>query len=196
MNNFCQNCGEKLRSGAKFCPKCGTKQAIRESKPELNNKIEEPAATFPSRRSLRKNKNVETNNEIKYNSGHYNGSGNPGLKRSLKAWRNVDSSTCMGRADYWWGSVYILLIVGLECGHIVHHTDASIFVFSAIFLDLIFLLFGILFIEGSIERLHDTGHNGWWVLVPILNVIFLLQPTNWSCTKWKRLDYSNEAAKL
>lgn len=28
-----------------------------------------------------------------------------------------------------------------------------------------------------VRRLHDVGHSGWWALVPIVSLIFALQPT-------------------
>jgi uncharacterized membrane protein YhaH (DUF805 family) len=44
----------------------------------------------------------------------------------------------------------------------------------------------LLFIPGvtvTIRRMHDTDHAGWWMLVPIVNLIFLLtpsKPSRWS----------------
>ncbi|MFZ2207894.1 MAG: DUF805 domain-containing protein, partial [Porticoccaceae bacterium] len=28
-------------------------------------------------------------------------------------------------------------------------------------------------ISVAVRRMHDTGHSGWWVIVPIANIIFL-----------------------
>lgn len=30
-------------------------------------------------------------------------------------------------------------------------------------------------IAVGVRRMHDGGHSGWWLLVPIANLIFLLQ---------------------
>lgn len=30
-------------------------------------------------------------------------------------------------------------------------------------------------IAVAVRRMHDAGHSGWWVLVPIVNLIFALQ---------------------
>ncbi len=44
----------------------------------------------------------------------------------------------------------------------------------------------LLFIPGvtvTIRRMHDTDHAGWWMLAPIVNLIFLLtpsKPSRWS----------------
>lgn len=29
----------------------------------------------------------------------------------------------------------------------------------------------------GIRRMHDTDHSGWWILLPIVNIIFLLLPS-------------------
>jgi uncharacterized membrane protein YhaH (DUF805 family) len=29
------------------------------------------------------------------------------------------------------------------------------------------------FVNVSIRRMHDTGHSGWWILFPIVNLVFL-----------------------
>jgi len=33
------------------------------------------------------------------------------------------------------------------------------------------------FLAVSIRRLHDTGKSGWFILIPIYNIILLLTPT-------------------
>ena len=35
----------------------------------------------------------------------------------------------------------------------------------------------------SIQRVHDTGHEGW-------KFIYIFSPTDWSCKVWPRYDYS------
>lgn len=30
-------------------------------------------------------------------------------------------------------------------------------------------------IAAGVRRMHDTGRNGWWLLVPIANLIFLIE---------------------
>jgi uncharacterized membrane protein YhaH (DUF805 family) len=33
-------------------------------------------------------------------------------------------------------------------------------------------------IAVGIRRMHDTGHSGWWLLLPIVNLIFAIQEGN------------------
>ena len=29
------------------------------------------------------------------------------------------------------------------------------------------------YLAVSVRRMHDTGHSGWWILFPIVNLVFL-----------------------
>ena len=33
-------------------------------------------------------------------------------------------------------------------------------------------------ISAGVRRLHDTNHNGWWLLVPIYNIVLLCMPSD------------------
>jgi uncharacterized membrane protein YhaH (DUF805 family) len=37
---------------------------------------------------------------------------------------------------------------------------------------------------ASIRRLHDAGHSGWWVLFPIIRIIFWCQKSQEGDNKW------------
>lgn len=55
------------------------------------------------------------------------------------------------------------------------------FLSSIIFSDLIDLIVSIAifipYITAAIRRMHDVGRSGWFVIVPIANIIFLASPT-------------------
>jgi len=36
----------------------------------------------------------------------------------------------------------------------------------------------------SIRRMHDTGRSGWWILVPIMNLIYLFIDSDVNTNKW------------
>jgi uncharacterized membrane protein YhaH (DUF805 family) len=38
----------------------------------------------------------------------------------------------------------------------------------------------------AIRRMHDTNHRGWWLLVPIVNFIFLVSPT--VPNRWSQIE--------
>lgn len=43
--------------------------------------------------------------------------------------------------------------------------------------NIVAILFFIPSITVGIRRMHDTNHSGWWLLMPIVNLVFLLSPT-------------------
>lgn len=124
----------------------------------------------------------------------YNESRRPGLENSFRLWwTSIDLKKCMGRADFWWGylGIIILWILLIIIGILIllmFNLNSSI---------LIWLralgggLGGITYC-AEIERLHDTGHSGWnwiWNLTGIgaFYVLYLLcQPTNWNEKRWAR----------
>ena len=52
---------------------------------------------------------------------------------------------------------------------------------SLIFSDLIDLIVSIAifipYIAAAIRRMHDVGRSGWFIIVPIVNLVFLASPT-------------------
>lgn len=194
MNKYCPNCGAKLRSEAKFCSHCGFKLEHISNQEGPTNDINyqsreenvKAQTAHDNSTYLTSSSNMQSSLE-KYESSQepYNGSGHPGASRSLKAWEHLSTELCMGRADYFWGIAYYSMF-GICIIRRLLNDGGSLMVILLLFLSVIALM-------GSIQRIHDTGHSGWWILIPFINFIFLLEPTNWSCTKWKRLDYSNES---
>ena len=55
------------------------------------------------------------------------------------------------------------------------------FISSVIFSDLIDLIFSIAifipYIAAAIRRMHDVGRSGWFIIVPIANIVFLASAT-------------------
>ncbi len=76
------------------------------------------------------------------------------------------------RSEFWWFwlATYILgVIVGL-----ISTTLASI-VGLALFLPSLAV---------AVRRIHDSEHSGWWVICPIVNIIFLIIPGTEGANKY------------
>jgi uncharacterized membrane protein YhaH (DUF805 family) len=78
------------------------------------------------------------------------------------------------RQEYWTFSLYnFLIIVGLVILEIVlgiaSDSDQSVLA------NLYNLAVLCPSLAVGIRRMHDGGHSGWWLLVPIVNLIFALQ---------------------
>jgi uncharacterized membrane protein YhaH (DUF805 family) len=76
------------------------------------------------------------------------------------------------RQAYWMFALFnfcIALVIGLVFGLLRMHFLAHIF-------DTIYRL--CVFVPTlaiGIRRMHDTGHSGWWILMPIVNLVFACQ---------------------
>ncbi|NBO81113.1 MAG: DUF805 domain-containing protein [Actinobacteria bacterium] len=71
-----------------------------------------------------------------------------------------------GRSEYWWWVLFTVLV----------ETAASGFGDSLGGLVTIALLLPSLAV--GVRRMHDTNHRGWWILFPIVNLIFLVSKSD------------------
>jgi len=70
------------------------------------------------------------------------------------------------RAEFWWFYlVYIILAIIVNViGGVVHLN----FLGGILELALLLPTLGV-----AVRRYHDTNHSGWWILCPIMNIVFL-----------------------
>ena len=69
------------------------------------------------------------------------------------------------RSEYWWWALFTLVI------------EAASFIFAGLG-DLISLAVLAPSIAVAIRRMHDTDHRGWWMLFPIVNLVFALRASD------------------
>lgn len=78
------------------------------------------------------------------------------------------------RSEYWWWYLFQLLLrlgVTILASLADEITGSILISFVGLFL----------FLPGicvAIRRCHDSGHSGWWVLCPIINIIMMFLPTD------------------
>ena len=58
----------------------------------------------------------------------------------------------------------------------------DIFIPGQVLENVVSLLLVIPSITVAIRRMHDTDHNGWWAIVPIANLVFLISPSK--ASRW------------
>lgn len=71
------------------------------------------------------------------------------------------------RSEFWWWYLFTF-IVGFVGSYIDGAVGASGIFYLII--NLVFLLPGL---AVSVRRIHDSNHNGWWVICPIYNLILM-----------------------
>ena len=74
----------------------------------------------------------------------------------------VDFSSRATRAEYWWW--FLFTFVGSNVVSVVMHPAVSLILFVGLFLPGTAVGF---------RRMHDVDRSGWWLLVPIVNIVFL-----------------------
>lgn len=80
--------------------------------------------------------------------------------------RFSDTSGRSTRPQFWYFALFYIMVNFLS---------------SLIFSDLIDLIVSIAifipYLTVAIRRMHDVGRSGWFVIVPIVNLVFLASPT-------------------
>jgi uncharacterized membrane protein YhaH (DUF805 family) len=67
------------------------------------------------------------------------------------------------RREYWWWALFTLIAQA-----IVSTIDNDLG-------DVLSLALLLPSVAVAVRRMHDTDHRGWWMLVPIVNLVFALQ---------------------
>lgn len=92
--------------------------------------------------------------------------------------RYADFSGRSRRMEYWMFYLFIILfvIVAMLIGGLMAGLSETL---GAIFGIVAIIAYIALFVPSlavAIRRMHDTDHSGWWILCPIVPLIFALTP--------------------
>ncbi len=77
------------------------------------------------------------------------------------------------RSEYWWWTLFNLLI-----------TSVSSSVVNQDFGNLVSLALLLPSIAVAVRRMHDVNRRGWWVLVPIVNLVFARTASKQEQNQW------------
>jgi uncharacterized membrane protein YhaH (DUF805 family) len=81
-----------------------------------------------------------------------------------------------GRREYWYFILFNFLVaffIGFAAGFIKGATEGNV---DLTFANGIYVLATLLpGIAVGVRRMHDTGRSGWWLLLPIVNLVFLVE---------------------
>jgi uncharacterized membrane protein YhaH (DUF805 family) len=77
------------------------------------------------------------------------------------------------RREYWWWALFSLLVNGVAST--VVNEDFGSLVSLALLLPSIAV---------AVRRMHDVSRRGWWILVPIVNLVFALTASKQEQNQW------------
>ena len=92
------------------------------------------------------------------------------------------------RSEYWFfylGNVLIYMALAFVGGMITGATGsdtAGVAIYAL--LGIFYLGIIIPTLSCGVRRMHDTGHSGWWIIVPLANFIFAVTDSEPGANKW------------
>lgn len=87
----------------------------------------------------------------------------------LSLYNNFEGRT--SRKDYWF-----FIIIYIFFAFILKKIDIHIFVNIPLWIYII--IFFLPLLSSTIRRIHDTGHRGWFLFIPLYNIYLLLKKGN------------------
>ncbi len=88
-------------------------------------------------------------------------------KKYWANWKDFDGKTT--KADFW-QAFLVIVVVGIVVGILMRIPLLGLLLYYA---------YALISIVPSLSmgwrRMHDTGRPGWWILIPIANIIFALE---------------------
>ena len=96
------------------------------------------------------------------------------MNEYLTVWRKFADFNGRARRREYWMFVLINIIVSIVLSFVDAimglTTDSGQGIISGIYS----LAILVPTIAVGVRRMHDTGHSGWWLIVPIVNLVFAL----------------------
>ena len=145
----CPKCGAEIPNDSAFCPECGAKLE------SVTNESRTIGSAQNAQESMSFTESIQTGSS----------------KYAVFVGR-------ASRAEFWWWYLFNF-IVSFVAGFIdalIDYIDAPYGIpFFSLFVTLGLFLPGLSVI---VRRYHDTNHSGWWILCPVMNIIYLFFPSD------------------
>ncbi len=114
------------------------------------------------------------------------------IKYFLKAFKHfADFNGRASPPEYWY---FVCIMIGLYYGLIVLFGLTDVFIFIALAI-LVLLACFIPQASVAVRRMHDSGHSGWNVLVPLYNLYLLAKKGTDGPNKYGPDPYGNNDEK-
>ena len=161
---FCTKCGTKNPEDAKFCYKCGN-EIYKTIERLSDNSPESPSVDFSSdNKKVGVSKNIEKELENELTTPEEREL-SPVLKAVFELFIvGKERREVISRNDFWLSQVVLIvpiIILLLICYGLQWYGMVYTF----------YILYGILMIDATIRRLHDTNKSGAYILIGLIPVV-------------------------
>lgn len=150
---FCTKCGAKNPEDAKFCYKCGN---------EIYKTIEKLSDNSPNKKIVNDSEKEKIENELTTPEEREL---SPVLKAVFELFIvGKERREVITRNDFWLSQLVLIvpiIILLLICYGL--QWDGMVYTF--------YILYGILMIDATIRRLHDTNKSGAYILIGLIPVV-------------------------
>ncbi|OIR12522.1 inner membrane protein YhaI [mine drainage metagenome] len=150
---FCRGCGKEIHETAPTCPHCGFVQ----------NNVQK--ANVVTSGNIAKSENAINDVPTDSNVPVY------WFMLAMKKYAQFDGRS--RRKEFWYSQLSYLLaliLVGVVCAMLELDLNTVQIMQGLINIALLLPLLAV-----GVRRLHDTNRSGWWLLLPIVNIVFLAQ---------------------
>ncbi|MEY4401055.1 MAG: hypothetical protein RL072_920 [Actinomycetota bacterium] len=86
------------------------------------------------------------------------------IKSGFRSYANFKGRA--SRSEYWWWLLFTVLVEAATSG------------FGDPIASLVSVALLLPSIAVGVRRMHDTNHRGWWILFPIVNLVFALRKSD------------------
>lgn len=78
------------------------------------------------------------------------------------------------RSEFWWWQLFVILFVAASAILEYFVIDNTYGIVTSVVSLILFLPY----MAVSVRRCHDSGHTGWWVICPIVNLVMMFLPSD------------------
>lgn len=149
MAKYCQNCGQELEEGVRFCPSCGAKIAVEEPAP-----AQEESQYYQEQPRRQQEEPQQA----------YRPYGEDSLKDKFLSFQGR-----LNRKPYIIRGIIIGVISSLLSA-ILESSAGDSAIFAIIAIVAAVLIIWVSFSLG-VRRWHDLNHSGWWMLLALIPVV-------------------------
>jgi len=219
---YCQNCGQQIKQGIKFCPYCGTQQQINDSNQQMNgqqaaqNQYHNQAPHGNNQSNNFVNKTQQFQQQFQQFQQQYNGDATNqqqlgfigSTKYAIAHWNDFKTPESR-KSIFWWSELGIMIafIVIMLIGMVIITISSSLLETLGVVVTLVvYLIYAVLSVlatvlglSAGVRRLRFLGKEPWLIvlyLVPVVQwyilYLMLIDKPQPQMNQWNQQGYPNQ----